>query len=141
MSRDELERPLRISAAEVNASEDFLDILEVGLQHIEKLLPRTVPRKERFNRINVSRLQRIGAREVSVVARLGQIHQLDQAIGDLVHRRDDHGFSLTLLRAHDRGDISIAFSIGKTCAAKLMNHPWSSHGRSSRKVCGILDSM
>src|SRR5438552_6470529 len=134
MSRDQLERSLRISAAEVNASEDFLDILEVGLQHIEKLLPRTVLRKESFNRINMSRLQRIGAREVSFVARLGQIHQLDQAIGDFVHRRDDHGFSLTLLRAHDGGDIAITFSIGKTCAAKFMHYPWSTHGRSSRKV-------
>ena len=38
-SRDELERSVRISAAEVNTSEDFLNVLEIGLQNIEKVLP------------------------------------------------------------------------------------------------------
>ena len=51
-------------------------------------------RKERFDRFNMSRLQRVGPREISVVPRLGEIHELDQGIGDLVHRRDNTAFFL-----------------------------------------------
>ena len=76
-----------------------------------------------------------------VVSPFGQVHELDQSIGDFVHRRDDHGFSRTLLRAHDGRDVAIAFGIGQTCAAKLMNNPSGVHGRSSRKVFSILDSI
>ena len=123
MPRDEFERPVRISAAEVNTSEDFLDVLEVGLQHIEKVLP-SFKRKQSFDRFDMSRLQRVGAREISVVPRLGEIRELDQGISDFVHRRDNDGFSFALLRAHDGRDLAITFGIGETRAAKLMNDPW-----------------
>ena len=72
VARNEFERSVGISPAEENAAQNFLDVLEVGFQDIEQRLP-LLERKECFDRFDMPRFERVGAREIRFVPRLGQI--------------------------------------------------------------------